>query len=139
VAIDVPLVDATAPIACTLGPDEVAERVTLLERLRGHLDHVERTPHGLRLHFPAGPPVEGLVRRFAEEEARCCRFWGFAIEVGPGALVLCWDGPPGTDALVAGLHRWFEGDEPLSTVAELSGLPQPGRHRDGRPGTTSLA
>jgi hypothetical protein len=115
----IPLFDETAPIACTITPDEVGERVELLEHLRARLVRIERTGHGLLLGFPAGPTEEAALRRFAVDEQRCCRFWGFAVAAGDDVVTLQWDGPPAAAALLDRLHAWFQGSEPLATIAEL--------------------
>ena len=47
----IPIYDATAPIACTIGTDEIPGRIALVERLRANVQSVERTADGLsRLH-----------------------------------------------------------------------------------------
>jgi hypothetical protein len=120
----IPISDETVPIACTIAAHEVGERIALIERLRRHLARIERTPHGLLLHFAPEADIEADVRRFAVDEKRCCQFWGFAVAVTAEAVTLRWDGPPSAGALVASLHAWFRGDAPLSTVSELSGLLQ---------------
>ena len=74
----IPLYDATAPVACTIDETDVAERLAQVERLRAAVTEVERTAAGLVLRFPVDPAVEADVRRFAEDEKRCCAFWGFA-------------------------------------------------------------
>jgi hypothetical protein len=115
----IPLFDATAPIACTLGADEVRERTELLERLRRDLDAITTTEHGLLLRFPDRPAVEADVRRFAADEKRCCTFWGFAVEAGDGAVTLRWDAPPGAAELLARIEAHLRGDEPLASVTDL--------------------
>jgi hypothetical protein len=77
----IPLYDATAPIACTIGDDEIPARIALIERLRENVRSVERTADGLLLRFAATAANEADVRRFAIDEERCCQFWGFAVDV----------------------------------------------------------
>ena len=48
----IPIYDATAPIVCTAGSDEIPTRIGQLERMRTALVHVERTEHGLLLELP---------------------------------------------------------------------------------------
>jgi len=115
----IPLYDATVPITCTIGDEEIPERVALVERMRSELDRIERTDDGLLLHFPARPDVEADLRRFAVDEKRCCRFWGFAVEESGGSLTLHWDGPPESAALLDALHRWFGGEGSLADIAGL--------------------
>ena len=73
----IPIYDATAPIACTIGTDEIPDRIELVERIRAKLTTVERTPDGLLLHLPATPSNRADLERFAIDEKRCCQFWGF--------------------------------------------------------------
>jgi hypothetical protein len=115
----IPIHDDTVPIACTIGDEEIADRVELVKRMRTDLEGVERTEHGLLLRFPPGPELEADVRRFAVDEQRCCRFWGFAVEVSSRELTLRWDGPSAAGQILDGLYDYFEGNRPLSALAEL--------------------
>ena len=83
-----PIYDATAPIVCTIDEGEVQERIELFERLRTEHVQLDRTPHGVLLHFPARADVEADLRRFAEAEKRCCTFWGFEIGRVDGEVTL---------------------------------------------------
>jgi hypothetical protein len=114
-----PLYDDTVPIVCTIGDDEVHDRVALIERLRGHVTAVERTDHGLLLRFPAHPEIDADVRRFAADEHRCCRFWGFAVDARDADLTLRWDGPPAAGDLLDQLAEQFRGDRPITAVPGL--------------------
>jgi hypothetical protein len=116
----IPIYDATEPVVCTIGTDEVPERVELIERMRSAMERVERTEHGLLLTFPASASIEADLRRFVVDEKRCCQFWGFEIGDGEGgAVTLRWDGPPEASGLVDGLVAFFEGDEPLTLLSGL--------------------
>jgi hypothetical protein len=112
----IPIHDATAPIVRTIGSDEIADRVALIDRLRERLGSVERTEYGLLLRFPSDADVEADLRRFAVDEKRCCGFWGFEVVAAREELALRWDGPPDAAGLLDHLHAYFEGD------AELSGI-----------------
>jgi hypothetical protein len=114
-----PIYDATAPITCTIGTDEVAGRVELLERLRTNLRGLERTEHGLVLHFEKRPEVEADVRRFAADEKRCCQFWGFAVHGADDDLTLRWDAPPDARELLTAIAAHLEGDQPLTEIGGL--------------------
>ena len=114
----IPIYDATAPIACSLSPEEKPERIQLIERLRSNLSGLQRTEHGMLLRFPNRPDIDADLRRFAVDEKRCCQFWGF--EVIPGEeLTLRWDGPPASGELVDRLAEFLTGDEPGSALAGL--------------------
>ena len=104
-----PLYDATAPIVCTIGGGEVQERIGQFERLRTHVRRLERTDHGLLLHFAADPDLESELRRFVVAEKQCCGFWGFDVEAGPSGLTVRWDAPPAAQELVDRLVGYFDG------------------------------
>jgi hypothetical protein len=114
-----PFVDDDAPIACSLSPGEVPDRIAVLERLRDTAVAVERTPHGLLLRFPTDDDVEADVRRFAVEEQRCCTFWAFSVTAEPAGVTLRWDGPPASAGLLDHLHRFLLGDEPIGSLGGL--------------------
>lgn len=115
----IPLYDETAPLACTITEDEIPGRVELVERMRSNLERLERTEHGLLLHFAVRPEIEADLRRFAVDEKRCCEFWGFAVLSGDD-LTLRWDAPPSAGELVKRLEEFFRGDAPVSSA--LAGL-----------------
>ena len=115
----IPIDDGTTPIACTATDAELRERVETIERMHVELVGVDRTRHGLVLHFPHRPDLEAAVRRFAVDEKRCCHFWGFDVEVADDRLHLRWDGPPAVRPFMDRLQGYFEGDEPVSAVDGL--------------------
>ena len=90
----IPIYDATAPITCTIGTDEIPARIEIIERMRVNLTRLDRTEHGLLLHFPDRRDIDADLRRFAVEEKRCCAFWGFALDRFDHELTLRWDAPP---------------------------------------------
>ena len=114
-----PIYDATAPLVCTIGAGEVQERIELFERLR--LEHVQldRTAHGVLLHFPARADVEADLRRFADAEKRCCGFWGFEIGRTGHDLTLRWEAPPAAGDIVDRLVAYLQGDQTLTAMSGL--------------------
>lgn len=114
-----PIYDDTAPITCTIGSDEIPERIELVERMRHNLERIERTEHGLLLHFPNRQDIDADLRRFAVDEKRCCQFWGFAVQATDNDLTLRWDGPPDAEDLIGRLLEYFEGDRPLTSISGL--------------------
>ena len=117
----IPLYDETAPIACTLSSEEIPERIEQLKRMRADLDRLERTDHGLLLHFPPGrTDIETDLRRLAVDEKRCCAFFGFDVVSSDEALALRWDGPPSAREVLDRLEAFFTGDGQLDL--ELAGL-----------------
>ena len=111
-----PLYDDTAPIAGTIGADEIRDRSSNVERMRAARTSIERTATGLLLQFPREAAIEADVRRFAVDEKRCCQFWGFAVLDGDDELVLRWDGPPTAGELLDRLDALMRSDEPVESV-----------------------
>ena len=116
---DGPIFDGAAPVACTASSTEIPIRIEQVERMRTHLDRLERTPHGLLLHFRNRPDIEAELRRFAVDEKRCCTFWGFAVDTTDDELALRWDGPPEVDGFFEELVAFFAGDQPLTAFDGL--------------------
>ncbi len=114
----IPVYDATAPIACTIDASEIPQRLDLVERMRTNLTSLERTDHGMVLHFPIRDDIEADLHQFAVDEKRCCQFWGFEVLTGED-LALRWDAPPTANDIVDQLETFFRGDEPASTLASL--------------------
>jgi hypothetical protein len=115
----IPIHDETAPIACTLAPEEIPGRVATIERMRASLHRLERIEHGLLLHFPPDPDLEAALRDFAVDEKRCCRFRGFGVVAADSALTLRWDGPANARDLIDRLEVFFAGDGPLTLLDGL--------------------
>ena len=86
--------------------------------MRTNLASIERTDHGMLLHFPLRPDIEADLHRFAVDEKRCCQFWGFEVLTGDD-LALCWDAPPTANDIVDQLEAFFRGEEPASALAGL--------------------
>ena len=116
----IPLYDESAAIACSLTPEEIPARLATIERMRTDLTSLERTEHGLLLHFPPSASLDAELRQFALDEKRCCAFWGFAVRTdGPSQLALLWEAPPSAAGLVDQLEAFFTGDEPTEILAGL--------------------
>lgn len=114
-----PLYDDSAPIACTIGADEIPDRIAIVERMRAAMTSIERTDTGLLLQFPREDAIEADVRRFAVDEKRCCQFWGFAVLDGDDELVLRWDGPPTAGDLLDRLDALLRSNDPVESVQGL--------------------
>lgn len=87
------------PIACELGPEELAaRRESLLAELVGRATRVEPLDSGLRLHFPGDAESGRLVLEAIAAERRCCRFLAFDVAFAPdlGPIALAITGPAGT-------------------------------------------
>lgn len=106
-------------IACTIEEAEVPERIVLIERMRGAMTTLVRTPNGLLINFTPEPSVEADVRRFALDEKRCCQFWGFEVAADPETLMLRWEGPPDAQSMLDRLADFLQGVDPASTLSAL--------------------
>jgi hypothetical protein len=111
-----PLHDNSASIACTIGADEIPDRIAIVERMRVAMISLERTDTGLLLQFAREPAIEADVRRFAADEKRCCQFWGFAVIEGDSEIVLRWDGPPSAAELLDRLDALLRSDDLVASV-----------------------
>ena len=114
-----PLHDNTAPIVCTIGPDEKADRIAIVNRMRASTASIERTETGLLLQFPRTDAIRADLDRFAIDEKRCCQFWGFAVVDGDDDLALRWDGPPTATELLDTIERVLRSDMPVETIEGL--------------------
>ena len=83
------------PIACTLSPDGMTARQSLIDSLAddGLLDRAA-TDAGLRVRLRDTPDIERRTRELIAAEARCCAFLAFDLQRDDGALVLDISGPP---------------------------------------------
>jgi hypothetical protein len=114
-----PLNDGTAPIVCTIGDDEKADRIAIIERMRGAATSIERTNTGLLLRFPRTNAIRADLDRFAIDEKRCCQFWGFAVVDGTDDLALRWDGPDTAGELLDSIERVLRSDAPIESIEGL--------------------
>jgi len=78
-----------APIACSLGRDDLAERQQRWHTLaaRAMLD-VLSTDDGLRLRFRPDPGVEAELRELAALERDCCAFADWTVHGDDDAWVM---------------------------------------------------
>jgi len=82
------------PIACTLTPDAMTDRLAFIESLRDDaLVARETTDTGLRVRLRDDGDVERRVRALVAAESACCAFLTFVLEREGGELVLTVDGP----------------------------------------------
>ena len=82
------------PIACTLTPGDMTERLALIDALSadGLLDRVD-TERGIRVRLRDTPDVERRTRELVAAESACCPFLDFDLRRENGALVLDITGP----------------------------------------------
>lgn len=70
-----------APIACTLRPSDLAERVREWTDMLGQAAARREVNGGVRIIFPADPELIGRLASLAVREQRCCAFLTFAIVI----------------------------------------------------------
>jgi MerR family transcriptional regulator, copper efflux regulator len=76
------------PIACSLSPAAVAERVGRWQQLLAHATDRRAVDGGLAIHFPPGAKLTGRVVKLAAAEEACCPFYEFTIRLTPAGVVL---------------------------------------------------
>lgn len=90
------------PIACTLTPGAMADRVEWLRRLgAASLLAGERRDAMLELRFDAA--AEHEVREWISTEQECCAFLSFDVDTSGRELRLAVSGPPGSEPVLDGL------------------------------------
>ena len=73
------------PIACTLGAEDSAQRVTDWRRVLAEAGlGNERNPGQLVLRFADGPRVGAELARLVDAERQCCAFLGWSLTNGNG-------------------------------------------------------
>jgi hypothetical protein len=87
------------PIACTLSPDAMANRLDEFRRLFAeHLRSVDRrTPARLRLILAGSDGVEATTRDLLAREQQCCAFYTFAVTTTAGHVVVDARVPAGAE------------------------------------------
>jgi hypothetical protein len=82
------------PIACTLTPDGMTARVTLIDALAAD-GLLERTPteSGMCVRLLDRPDIERRTRELVAAESKCCAFLDFDVRRENGDLLLDISGP----------------------------------------------
>jgi DNA-binding transcriptional MerR regulator len=76
------------PIACTLAPDRMSDRMVEWHKLLTQAIGREPLDGGVRVRFPAGPDVAAEVAQLAAAEHDCCTFFNFTIVMNHTGTVL---------------------------------------------------
>jgi hypothetical protein len=90
------------PIACTLPPDLMGERLDDWQAVLSHVTGRSALAHGVRLELADGTPLDELVRLVAAEQA-CCQFFQLAITVDARGAGLEVRGPDDARAVIGAL------------------------------------
>jgi hypothetical protein len=82
------------PIACTLTPDAMTDRLAFLEKLaEDGLIAREPTDRGLRVRLRDTEDIQRRTRQLVAAESSCCSFLTFSLERVDGELILEISGP----------------------------------------------
>ncbi|TDT97927.1 DNA-binding transcriptional MerR regulator [Streptomyces sp. 846.5] len=92
-----------APVACTLGRVELADRTGKWRSLVDRAEDRHEIPNGVRLVFPATAELAGEVAALAAAEQGCCEFFDFTLHLTPTALELSVHAPEGAASMLADL------------------------------------
>jgi hypothetical protein len=85
---------AELPIACSLGPDELAGRAQEWRELAQRaLIEADRTEAAAVQRYRRKPGVEAKLRELVALEAECCPFLDFALTQDGDEIVLTVGGP----------------------------------------------
>jgi hypothetical protein len=96
------------PIACTLTPGAMTDRVGWLQRLGAQsLVAGQRSDRTLELRFEAA--AEDEVRSWVRAEAECCAFLSFDLDRAGDEVRLAVEGPPGSEPVLDGLFAALHG------------------------------
>ena len=87
------------PIACTLGPDELADRVADWRAVVDQSTDRRRIPGGVQLRFPRTIDVATLAGLAAAEQG-CCRFFTFTLTVADAEVRIETTAPPDAQPLI---------------------------------------
>lgn len=86
---------------CTLGTDELAERLSEWRAIRDRALRIERMDEGVTIGLREDEAMDAVGRLVALESA-CCPFYRFTLEVaGPLRQLTIDAGPGGGDAVAA--------------------------------------
>jgi hypothetical protein len=111
------------PLACTLAPEGIADRLAFIRALAadGLLARIP-TASGVRMRLRDTPDIERRARELVAGEARCCPWLDLSLERDDEALVLEIGGPAEARAAIDA----FFAPPPVSAAGSV------GRTRTGR-------
>jgi hypothetical protein len=94
---------AETPIACTLAPAAIEDRVADWQRVLGHARSRHTAPDGtLRVELDGAVDL-GELARLVVAEQRCCAFFSFAITVDHRGIALQVTVPTGAEEILTTL------------------------------------
>ena len=93
------------PIACTLAPDRVGDRLLDWQSMIGHATQRFDLDGGSRFVFGDGVDISALAA-LASAEQDCCRFFTFAIIIGFDGVALDVTGPADAQPIIESMGAW---------------------------------
>jgi DNA-binding transcriptional MerR regulator len=94
-----PTATGDTPIACTLGPDDMDERIAAWQAVTATAQAREAIDGGVRIHLPRDTDLAALAQLMADEQT-CCTFFTFALTITADAVYLDTVGPDDARPLV---------------------------------------
>jgi hypothetical protein len=81
----VPTEPADPPVACTLQPEDLPDRVREWQRVLRHAEERRTIPDGIELRFPRDPELVASLAELATKEVACCAFFSFTLSIDANA------------------------------------------------------
>jgi hypothetical protein len=94
------------PIACSLGPDDVTDRIDEWRRVLATAVTGVRRPDPQRLELRLDPAPEGIATTvdLARREKACCQFFDFRLEIGSEEIDLIVTVPTDASSVLDGFE-----------------------------------
>ena len=93
----------TPVVECTLGTDDVPERLREWRAVLSRVEARQVTPEGITLRFPRDAALLGSVADLAAREVACCSFFTFALTLNAHGAWLAVGAPAEAKAMVIDL------------------------------------
>lgn len=90
----------TIPIACTLEPAALPDRLAAWQAVAEEAVAEEPVEGGIRLRFPRTPGLPARLAALAEAEQGCCAFFEFRVGVLAEGVTLDITAPPDARPLI---------------------------------------
>jgi len=97
--------EGDVPIACTLAPDRVGDRLLDWQTMIGHATSRLDLDGGSRFVFGDGVDI-GALAVLASAEQDCCRFFSFTINIGFDGVTLDVTGPADAQPIIESMGAW---------------------------------
>jgi hypothetical protein len=111
------------PIACTLSPNQLGERLDEFSQLfANHLRELTRpVPRQARFVFDAADQIEDATRDLFAREHECCAFFDFVVERHGAELIVHAEVPAGAEASLDDFAALAHKAAPAAAASAYSG------------------